>query len=86
MKELLLNATRTYLMGNINKHLANINVLVQNPVGIGQHQDIMQTIDKELSSIAEHEGKLNILMKYLASTQPQNEGTSNDKDSTVTKK
>ena len=85
MKELLLNAQATYLKGQINKHLANITVLLESPTGIGQHQDIQESIEKELGSIAEYDGKLNIIARYLAPQQPQNEGTSNDKNSTVTK-
>ena len=86
MKDLLLNAQVTYLRGQINKHLANVSVLLQSPTGIGQHQDIQETIEKELGKIAEYDGKLNMIAKYLIQQQPQDEGTSNDKDSTVTKK
>ena len=86
MKDLLLNAQVTYLRGQINKHLANVSVLLQSPTGIGQHQDIQETIEKELGKVAEYDGKLNMIGKYLIQQQPQDEGTSNDKDSTVTKK
>ena len=86
MKDLLLNAQVTYLRGQINKHLANVSVLLQSPTGIGQHQDIQETIEKELGKVAEYDGKLNMIAKYLIPQQPQNEGTSNDKDSTITKK
>ena len=85
-KELLLNAQITYLRGQINKHLANVTVLLQNPTGIGQHQDIQESIEKELGSVAEYDGKLNMIAKYLVPQQPENEGTSDDKNSTVTKK
>ena len=86
MKDLLLNAQVTYLRGQINKHLANVSVLLQSPTGIGQHQDIQETIEKELGKVADYDGKLNMIAKYLIQQQPQDEGTSNDKDSTVTKK
>ena len=86
MKDLLLNAQITYLRGQINKHLANVSVLLQSPTGIGQHQDIQETIEKELGKVAEYDGKLNMIAKYLIQQQPQDEGTSNDKNSTVTKK
>ena len=86
MKDLLLNAQVTYLRGQINKHLANVSVLLQNPTGIGQHQDIQETIEKELGKVAEYDGKLNMIAKYLIQQQPQDEGTSDDKNSTVTKK
>ena len=84
MKDLLLNAQVTYLRGQINKHLANVSVLLQSPTGIGQHQDIQETIEKELGKVAEYDGKLNMIAKYLIQQQPQDEGTSNDKDSTDT--
>ena len=86
MKELLLNAHVSYLRGQINKHLANVSVLLQSPTGIGQHQDIQESIEKELGSVAEYDGKLNMIAKYLVPQQPENEGTSDDKNSTVTKK
>ena len=86
MKDLLLNAQVTYLRGQINKHLANVSVLLQSPTGIGQHQDIKETIEKELGKVAEYDVKLNMIAKYLIQPQPRDEGTSNDKDSTVTKK
>ena len=86
MKDLLLNAQVTYLRGQINKHLANVSVLLQSPTGIGQHQDIQETIEKELGKVAEYDGKLNMIAKYLVPQQPENEGTSDDKNSTVTKK
>ena len=86
MKALLLNAHISYLRGQINKHLANVSVLLQSPTGIGQHQDIQESIEKELGSVAEYDGKLNMIAKYLVPQQPENEGTSDDKNSTVTKK
>ena len=63
-----------------------MTVLLQSPTGIGQHQDIQESIEKELGSISEYDGKLNMIAKYLAPKQPQNEGTSDEKNSTVTKK
>jgi len=53
---------------------------------VAQHEDIMASIEKELGHIAEYDGKLQMLFKYVAPPQPQTEGKSNDKNSTVTKK
>ena len=50
MKVTLINAQQSHLMGHINKHLANIEVLLNNPVGIGEHQDIGTAIEEELKS------------------------------------
>tara|TARA_X000001382_G_scaffold99561_2_gene74003 strand:+ start:395 stop:655 length:261 start_codon:yes stop_codon:yes gene_type:complete len=86
MKEIILNAEASYLKGALNKHLANVSLLIDNPTGVAQHEDIMASIEKELGHIAEYDGKLQMLFKYIAPPQPKTEGKSNDKDSTVTKK
>jgi len=86
MKEIILNAEASYLKGALNKHLANVSLLIDNPTGVAQHEDIMSSIEKELGHIADYNGKLEMLFRYLAPQQPQTEGKSNDKDSTVTKK
>ena len=36
MREMLIGAARTYYMGMINKHMANMEVLLTNPTGIGE--------------------------------------------------
>lgn len=86
MKEIILKAEASYLKGALNKHLANVSLLIDNPTGVAQHEDIMSSIEKELGHIADYNGKLEMLFRYLAPQQPQTEGKSNDKDSTVTKK
>ena len=50
MREILIGAARTYYMGMINKHVANMEVLLTNPVGIGEdsHQDIQAVIEIEM--------------------------------------
>jgi len=85
MKERLINAQQSHLMGHINKHLANIEVLLSNPVGIGEHQDIGTAIEEELAEVADYHDKLEMLNKFfvepmiqaqqaaLAETQAQEE-------------
>ena len=65
MKERLINAQQSHLMGHINKHLANIEVLLNNPVGIGEHPDVMESLEKEIEQIAHYDDLLNALQKYL---------------------
>ena len=73
MRELLIGAARTYYVGVINKHIANVEVLLTNPSGIGEaeHQDIQAVIEVELGRIADYNDKLEMLMKYF--TKPQAE-------------
>tara|TARA_R110001592_G_scaffold150947_2_gene377045 strand:+ start:76 stop:303 length:228 start_codon:yes stop_codon:yes gene_type:complete len=65
MKSTLVKAMRSYLQGNIDKHIANIRLHLTNPVGVAEHPDHIETIEKQLGIIAEFEDKLNVLEKYF---------------------
>ena len=75
MREMLIGAARTYYMGMINKHLANMEVVLTNPVGIGEdsHQDIQAVIEIELGKIADYHDKLEVLQKFFVKPQQQEE-------------
>ena len=51
----------------IHKHRINVEVLLENTVGVAEHPNIMETIEKEIAIIAEYEDKLAILQKYFKS-------------------
>ena len=40
MRNMLIDAQSSHLIGHINKHKANVEILLTHPVGIGEHQDI----------------------------------------------
>ena len=65
MRDLIINALKTKLVGQMNSHIANIEVMITNPVGVGDHPTIIDTIDKELGALEHANGKLNVLVKYL---------------------
>tara|TARA_R110002020_G_scaffold128050_1_gene287090 strand:+ start:76 stop:318 length:243 start_codon:yes stop_codon:yes gene_type:complete len=65
MKEMIIKALKTKLLGQMNGHIANIEVMLNNPVGVGDHPTIVETIDKELGALEHANGKLNVLVKYL---------------------
>jgi len=69
MREMLLGALKSYYVGNINKHIANIEVYLRTSVGIGEHSDIQESIDKELEKVAMFDDKLTIIMKYFERRQ-----------------
>jgi len=79
MRELLIGAARTYYIGLINKHISNVEVLLNNPAGIGEaeHQDIQAVIEVELGRIADYNDKLEVLIKYF--TKPQQNETTEEK-------
>jgi hypothetical protein len=62
---MILQAIKTKLLGEMNGHIANIEVMMTNPVGVGDHPTIVDTIVKELSALDSANGKLNVLVKYL---------------------
>jgi hypothetical protein len=54
-----------HLEGQMAYHRANCRVYLRNPVGIGEHPDVMESIKSELSKLAEAEDMLNALQKHL---------------------
>ena len=77
MREVLIGAARAYYVGLINKHISNVEVLLTNPTGIGEHQDIQDSIEVELGKIADYNDKLEVLIKYF--TKPQQNETTEEK-------
>ena len=80
MREMLIGAARTYYIGMINKHVANMEVLLTNPVGIGEdsHQDIQAVIEIEMGKIADYHDKLEMLQKFFVKPQQQQEENKDD--------
>ncbi len=50
-----------YLEGMKVKHELNLQLLLDNPVGVAEHPDIVATIEGELSKVAEYKDKLSAL-------------------------
>ena len=69
MRDILLNALKSFYVGNINRHIANVEVYLRMTVGIGEHSDIQETIDKEIEKIAQFDDRLAMVMKYFERKQ-----------------
>ena len=65
LRQVLMNAQRSQLAGHINKHLANIEVLLERPAGIGEHQDIQEAIEIELGEVSDYYDKLEMLNRFF---------------------
>jgi hypothetical protein len=65
MEDKLLEAVRKHAEGHVAKHVANVEVYLDNPVGIGEHSDIISAIETELSSMAKWHEKLEMLDIYI---------------------
>ena len=71
VREILINAARSHFVGHINKHLSNLEVLLENPAGIGEHQDIQEAIEIELGHVADYHDKLEMLTKFFMLKQEE---------------
>ena len=65
MRDILLRATRKHLEGHLEKHIDNIEILINNPVGIGEHGDIMEEIEKELDLVSKYDDMIDSLDTYF---------------------
>ena len=61
----LIKASEKQFEALIHKHRINVEVLLENTVGVAEHSDHIETIDKELGKIAEFEDRLEVLRKYF---------------------
>ena len=65
LKEQMIKAARLHAEAEIELHKTNIEVYMQKVVGIGEHSDIIETIQKELDSMATAHDRLEMLNKYF---------------------
>lgn len=65
MRLKLIEAFRSHAKGHVDKHVANIEVYLNNPAGIGEHSDIIEAIEVEMKQIAEYDDMIEMLDKYF---------------------
>ena len=65
MRTQLINAIKAHANGEIQKHLANVEVYLTNPAGIGEHSDITEAIGIELDKISKYHDQMEVLNKYV---------------------
>lgn len=65
MKSEIKEAMIAHAMGHIKKHQMNVEIYLNNPVGIGEHSDILEAIEKELNIIAEYHDQIEALKTYF---------------------
>ena len=70
MREELIEALSKHAEGHIEKHKLNVEVILQKPVGIGEHGDVLTEAEKELKVIAEYDDQLQMLDKYFTKKDP----------------
>mgnify|MGYP003644979151 CR=1 FL=1 len=66
LKEQMINAARKPAEADLELHKVNIEVYMQKVVGIGEHSDIIETIQKELDAMASAHDRIEMLNLYFA--------------------
>ena len=66
MREQLIKALLAHAQGDIQKHVANVEVYLTNPAGIGEHSDITEAVIEELNKLAAADDRLSMLDKYFS--------------------
>tara|TARA_B100001094_G_C18186294_1_gene803998 strand:- start:3836 stop:4078 length:243 start_codon:yes stop_codon:yes gene_type:complete len=70
MREDFINALRLNFKANIEKHRVNVESIMCNSVGIGEHGDLMDEMEKEISKMADYADKLEMLDYFEAEVGP----------------
>jgi hypothetical protein len=65
MREILIKAFLSHAQGHIDKHVANVEVYMHNPAGVGEHPDIIEAIEMELDEVAKYHDLKEMMEKYI---------------------
>jgi|TARA_B110000908_G_C10237501_1_gene444184 hypothetical protein len=65
LKQQMIKAAKLHAEAEIELHRVNITVYMEKVVGIGEHSDIIETIQKELDAMATADDRLEMLNKYF---------------------
>ena len=71
MREKLLKALLSNAQGELDKHVANIEVYLNQPVG--EHIDVVETIEKELIKVADCDARIEMLSKFFNDTPEEDD-------------
>ena len=66
MRTQMIEAIKAHAKGHIEKHKMNVEVYLTNPVGVGEHPDIIEAVEKELDLIAQYDDQLEMMNKYFS--------------------
>ena len=65
MRDQLIKELLAHAQGAIQQHVANVDVYLTNPAGIGEHSNIVEAIEEELNMIAKYQDQIDVINKYF---------------------
>jgi len=71
LREILVNALISKYEAQIAEHTANIAVFLESGVGVAEHPGTVETLDAEVSKLAEAEDKLATVRTFVVPVPPK---------------
>ena len=65
LREQMINAALKHAEAHIEKHRMNVEIYLTNPVGVGEHSEVMDEIEKQLDEMARYQDHIDILKNYF---------------------
>ena len=65
MRNQIISALLAHAQGDIQKHKMNVEVYLNNAVGIGEHSNVMEAIEEELNMIAKYVEQVSVIKKHF---------------------
>ena len=65
MIDTLIKALLAHANGDMQKHIANVEVYLNNSAGIGEHSNVVEAIEGELDMIAKYHDQIEVIKKYF---------------------
>ena len=64
MRTQILEALQAKYFGEIKEAQTNIEIYLENPVGIGEHPEILDAIDTQMAKLVEAQEKFEVLKEF----------------------
>jgi hypothetical protein len=65
MRTEIISVLKKHFEAHILKHKMNVDIMLNNPMAIHDHTDLMDAIEKEVAQIAEYVDKLEVMETYF---------------------
>jgi septum formation topological specificity factor MinE len=65
MRTEIISVLKKHFEAHIHKHKMNVDIMLNNPMALHDHTNLMDAIEKEVAQIAEYQDKLEIMEKYF---------------------
>ncbi len=65
MRNEIIGVLKQHFEAHILKHKMNVDVMLNNPMALHDHTNLMDAIEKEVNQISEYMDKLEVMEKYF---------------------